>query len=94
MFAGMAVGLVWLATFPLIVRSFGGTVGPGGSAIVKLSWIAGFFVFMMIGPLLVERRAVAAGLSCPACKKKFQATSGMMVVASGRCGYCGADVCV
>jgi hypothetical protein len=78
----------------MIVEKLGGNVGPDGTPVVKILWLVGFFALFAIGPILAQRRKVAAGLICPACQKKFQAVSGMIVVASGRCGFCGADVCV
>jgi len=91
---GFAVGVVWLVAFPVALSKFGGSIGPSGGSVPKVVWVGGFIALLAIGPFIAEQKGSAAGLICPACNKTLQATSGMIAVASGRCGYCGADVCV
>ena len=39
-----------------------------------------------------QRRMRALGLLCPACQKMLVGFSSQVVVATGRCGHCGAQV--
>jgi hypothetical protein len=92
-FVSLILGLGWLAFFPMVAEKFGGSVGPNGTLLVKSCWYAGILAGFCVGPWISWRQARPAGLQCPECKKRLVENVGMVTVASGKCGYCGADVC-
>jgi hypothetical protein len=63
----------------------------GNVDVVKLFlalWAIAFF--LLFGMLIVK--SARCGATCPHCRKRLQAISAQITVATGYCGYCGEQI--
>ena len=51
-----------------------------------------FGAVMVVGACVLVRLSLKATLKCPRCGKQIVGLSGQVVIASGRCGYCGETI--
>src|SRR5437868_2772023 len=84
---GMLGGSAWFFGFATAVRAARLNAHPPWSYAVIALWI-GIAVLIVVGATQFgQQRARSAGLICPRCNKGLLGVAGMIVVASGHCGY-------
>jgi len=88
---GLTIGLLFIAGLALF--GLWGSHLPGGtSPLFKVS----FCIYLFVGSILVVwlnfRRQKQLGACCPRCQKRFHENSARIVIATGKCGYCGERI--
>jgi hypothetical protein len=90
---GFLGGAGWFVGFAVVARRMRLNAHPPLSYVFIAIWF-GIAALILFGATLIGlRRGRTLGLCCPRCGKQLVGTSGLIAVASGRCGYCGEDVC-
>ena len=93
---GQRRNLIWSSAFLAALAIFG-LAGHGVVALldftkptaVKFGILAVFLVFAIIVLISVVRISVRVQIRCRQCRKEFGPISTQIVIASGRCGFCG-----